>query len=93
MRLLAYFGKRVHGILYRTLRRYINTVLLLLLLLLLLLWTQCACVNTRTSTAQRLLLAGSHRIACVDHAQPATPTTDNLASPTFVVLVIAYIDS
>ena len=35
----------------------------------------CACVNTRTSTAQRLRLADT--VACVYHAQPATPTTDN----------------
>jgi len=30
-------------------------------------------------------------LACVDHAQPATPTTDNLASPTPVVLIIVQI--
>ena len=40
-----------------------------------------ACVNTRTSTAGNGL---ADTVACVDHAQPATPIgTDNL-----VVLVI-----
>jgi len=62
MRLLAYFGKRVLGMLS---------------------WTR-VCVNTRTSTAQRLLLAGSHSSVC----RPRPPPTTFRHRHFIVVLII-----
>jgi len=50
-------------------------------------------MRTRTPLPLSVCSWLAHTVACVDHAQPATPTTDNLASPTLVVLMIVYIDS
>jgi len=49
-------------------------------------------VNTRTSTVQRLLQAGSHRSVCRPRPHAATVTVTDTFLNSLVVLIIAMID-